>query len=138
MGDRDIPEETVEKAIERVAHEVYEAWHVTANRDAYVGDAIRAAASQAVSAALAGRQVVDLPEPDARRDVNGLVDVEWHDPRHGRHWLVIATRHADGGTEVSNGGVVIDPDHAEARGLMLLAAAREARRLAAGSGSGED
>jgi hypothetical protein len=62
VADRDIPEET-EKAIERVAHEVYEAWRVTANRDAYVADAICAAASQAVSAALAGRQVVPATEP---------------------------------------------------------------------------
>lgn len=83
------------------------------------------------------RVLVQLPEPDARRDVSGLVDVEWHDPRHGRHWLVMATRHADGDTEVSNGGVVITPDHAEARGLMLIAAAREARRLASGSGVGD-
>ena len=36
------------------------------------------------------------------------------------------------------GGPMLWADEAERRGAALIAAAREARRLAAGSGSGED
>lgn len=136
MAERDIPEEMVEKAIARVAHEVYEAWRVTANRDAHVGDAIRAAASQAVSAALAGRQVVVLPKPDLT-DSEG--DPAWTVP--GVHVDTedhIVAYVYEGRPLVSAITAPDDPIAAEAYALALLAAAREARRLAAGSGSGED
>lgn len=135
MADRDIPEEMVEKAVARIAHEVYEAWRVTANRDAYVGDAIRAAAGQAVDAVLAGRAVVDLPEPDGTSyEGDPIWSASW-----GPEDTIFAC--VDHGRPVVEAPISDGPltaDGAELFGLRLIAAARAARsRAAADSAAGD-
>lgn len=85
----------------------------------------------ALSAALAGRTVVDLPEP---------VDVitEPFDAPSYAHWdvdsyVVTAVVFRDGPRVNVRGGPLMYPDEAEKRGATLIAAAQTARRLAAES-----
>lgn len=100
---------------------------------------------EVLSAALAGRQVVDLPEPDH-------VETDEANPGKGSaHWRISDLRPARAAVIVSRGVadqpiLMIDGliwEIAEARKVaeMFLAAARYAERLAAraasGSGSGE-
>lgn len=129
MADRDIPEEVVE-TVNRVAAAVENEWAGRANRDAYVGQAIREAAYRAVRDILAGRTVVDLPEPDGRT-YDG--SVRW-DASARR---IIAKVDKQGRPFVRVDDKIWLDGEAESVGLALVAAAREARRLAAGSRVGD-
>lgn len=115
----DVPDELAQVA-ERVAADVYKGWRITANRDAYVDQAIRAAAHQAVSAALAGRAVVDLPEPDGVDET-------------GTWW------NHDHGTVIADGLSTAEAARIMRRraGALLAAANHIVRNTAAGSGAGE-
>ncbi len=83
----------------------------------------------------ARRQIINLPDPDGT-SYEG-------DPTWGAHvdYEDIIFACVNNGRPEVDGPIGDEPlpaDVAEMYGLRLLAAAREARRLAAGSGSGED
>lgn len=134
MADRDIPEEMVEKAAAKL-----EQGHGLSFRDLTLDQRrlrLRGEARAVLSAALAGRQVVDLPEPDEIYDATA--EGRWYTPPDSDSAMT-AYLNANGTPEV----VTADddywsPDDLERDGLARIAAARYARRLAAGSGSGED
>lgn len=92
-----------------------------------------------LESALAGRTVVDLPEPD---EIDENIALSGRSPILANSWVVDRwSAYAwveDGAARVD---IVTGPedgtaDHAERCGVMLIAAAREARRLAAEQSSG--
>lgn len=100
---------------------------------------INAAVNTGISIVPAGRTVVDLPEPD---EVDENIAMSGRPPILANGWTVdrwSAYAWVEGG--VARVDVVTGPDdgtadHAERCGVMLIAAAREARRLAAEQSSG--
>lgn len=131
--DRDIPEEMVEKAARGLARPA--GWPSDNTPGAErVRQAYRDDARRALSAALEGCAVVQLPEPDGT-SYEG-------DPIWGAHvdYEDIIFACVYDGHAVVDGPIGDEPlpaDVAEMFGLRLLAAAREARRLASGSGVGD-
>jgi hypothetical protein len=84
------------------------------------------AVMQAFGAALAGRTVVELPEPSRVVERRPVWDVAlWSKVRAGEGRVYTGVSDAD-----------MHPGMAEAYGQILIAAAREARRLAGSVGSG--
>jgi hypothetical protein len=126
--DRDIPEEMVEKA----ARALLRSWD---DADEDTQAQARSAAEDALSAALAGRQVVDLPEPDARREqLDGAVDVwnlgVWSVTANADRVAIVTGRDGVGD------GLAFYADRARKIAAALIAGAERLDR-AAGSGSGE-
>ncbi len=144
VADRDIPEEMVEKAA-RAAFDamktgVFANWPFD-DLEVHHQEHWRAAARSTLSAALAGRQVVDLPVLDADSDaIDGGAD----------YTIGALVRSADGTPRVhfdaaddtEQACLSWSADLAERVGLALVAVARRAKQMAAegvaaGSGSGE-
>jgi hypothetical protein len=85
--------------------------------------------SSALSAALAGRTIVQLPEPD---------DTDEYGPYWGTDRDMPIRVETDGGPPaVWDGDGDMSPEIAEQHGLALIAAAREASRLSGGSQVGD-
>jgi hypothetical protein len=78
---------------------------------------------------LAGRTVVDLPEPTSLADESRGRPPTWDT---GGDFTVTAKGGSFGARVNIRGGPYLTASAAEARGAALLAAAREARRLASG------
>ena len=125
---RDIPEEMVEKA----ARALLRSWD-DADEDTQAQAC--SAAEDALSAALAGRQVVVLPEPDESPERRGHI-ADWCPAT----WEIVAHLAYDGDPMVDDDDRMFTAGFAEQHGLALIAAARAARRYAdeRRSGSGED
>lgn len=104
---------------------VYADW-TFADLEVHTQDVWRQAARDTLAAALAGCTVVHLPEPDLS---TGGGNARWDDEDEA-----FAVEAAAG--EVFDGDRWSGPDDAERQAARLLAAAREARRLASESGVG--
>lgn len=116
-----------------------EAWQAAAAvftaRGVGFNDVARDAVRAASAAALAGRTVVELPEPSSV-DEDG--DMRWATPTGQAVAYLDYDRGHDLGMVHVSGRFHASPDEAERHALAILAAAREARRLAAdSSGDGE-
>lgn len=124
MADRDIPEETVEKAaraaFDAMKNGVFAGWSFD-DLEVHHQEHWRTTARSALSAALAGRQVVDLPVPDGADEGGTLWE---HD-----HGAVIADEYSTAETARIM---------RRRAGALLAAAVHIERNLAARSGSGED
>lgn len=113
---------------------VYEEWRSRPNRDAYTEQAMQTAGQRAVEAVLAGRTIIDLPEPDG-------------EARHCPTWqgpegYGVITATVWSGKIFNNEPMVDTPDHmhkadeAEQLGWMLIASAVRARKMAAEKSAG--
>lgn len=115
---RDIPEEMVDKAAQAIHDVSCDCGGSAADSDVSVEQA-----RAALSAALAGRTVVELPEPEKR---GGTL---WFGPFGAG---LIGGEPAVLSADVDRHAAV-----AEVEAAQMLAAAREARSLASGSGVGD-
>ena len=149
MADRDIPEEMVEKATQALRDAGFvdpdddtvptfaaseDVSKYSSRFDVWVP--ARDAVIAVLSAALAGRQVVDLPEPDVRREqLDGAVDVwnigGWSVTANADRVAIVTGRDGVGD------GLAFYADRARKIAAALIAGAERLDR-AAGSGSGED
>jgi len=127
----DMVEAAARSAFANMRNGVYEGWEFE-DLEVHVQESWRAAARAALSAALAGCAVVQLPEPDGT--YGDGQDIAW-DVSDGNP--VTAYVGTYGPTVDAPDGTPFTPEAAEENALALLAAAREARRLAAGSQVGD-
>lgn len=111
----DIPEEMVEKAARAFAVSDGYDW---SDVSGLWQQRYRVLARAALSAALAGRTVIDLPEPIANGD---------YETDYSSVWI-------DSGNRIASAYGSLRPEVAESYGAALIAAAHAARRLAAESG----
>lgn len=131
MADRDIPEEMVEAALLGAM-----GFDSVQDDDCPQGDAYFIAQMRAaLSAALAGRTVVQLPEPELV--LNERPGMRAHAVFDVDSFIVTALAMEQGPRVNLRGGPMLWADEAERRGAALIAAAREARRLAADLGVGD-
>lgn len=96
----------------------------------YSGNGGRTLVREILGAALAGRTVVELPEPDSA-DEDG--DAAWEAPGVTRRLCVIGYLDGDGEPQVTDGDSTMRADDAQRYALAKFAAARWACRLASGS-----
>jgi hypothetical protein len=125
----DITDDMIERGAKALTEPSAEIYSVRVTNPA----SARRFAEQVLEAALAGRTVVELPEPNADVYVGQARSVLVWDT--GGDFTVTAKGGSFGARVNIRGGPYLTADAAEARAVVLLAAVREARRLAGSVGS---